>query len=94
MSERYPEIKGHPCPACGGMLFVGEGGYITCSWHQCPSPDYAIILASELQRVTPSLPQTEEEWKQCIGRSLKRANVSFTYKLLGVDEWGCGWVMN
>ena len=32
-----------PCPACGGRktLFVGEGGYLTCSWWRCPDPSAA-----------------------------------------------------
>ena len=47
----YPEIKGHRCPACGGSLFVGEGGYITCSWYRCPSPDYEIVLAGLGERL-------------------------------------------
>jgi len=27
------------CPACGSRgLFVGSGGYLTCSWQKCPNP--------------------------------------------------------
>lgn len=34
----YPKVKGY-CPmGCGQTLFVGEGGYITCSWAECPNP--------------------------------------------------------
>lgn len=32
---------------------------------QAAMDDSDVVPASELQRVTPSLPQTEEEWKQC-----------------------------
>jgi hypothetical protein len=30
----------HPCPACGstGTLFIGNGGYLTCSLIGCPDP--------------------------------------------------------
>jgi hypothetical protein len=35
----HEKIKGY-CPmGCGETLFVGEGGYITCSWVSCPAPD-------------------------------------------------------
>jgi hypothetical protein len=34
------------CPACNSSstLFVGNGGYITCSLNTCPDPDYADAL--------------------------------------------------
>jgi hypothetical protein len=35
----YPEIKGY-CPmGCGSTLFLGEGGFVTCSWINCPDPE-------------------------------------------------------
>ena len=38
VSDDYPEVEG-VCPACGGgSLFVGEGGYVTCSIIGCPEP--------------------------------------------------------
>lgn len=41
------KLKGY-CPmGCGETLFVGSGGYVTCSWHECPAPDaVATILES------------------------------------------------
>lgn len=34
-----PDIQGW-CPmGCGRTLFVGNGGYITCSYIHCPRPD-------------------------------------------------------
>ncbi|SEO83287.1 hypothetical protein [Actinacidiphila rubida] len=40
----FPDVKGH-CPACGGTsLFLGEGGYPTCSRAECPEPDAASTL--------------------------------------------------
>lgn len=33
----YESVKGK-CPACGGSLFLGEGGYVTCSFIGCPNP--------------------------------------------------------
>lgn len=41
---RFPRVRGK-CPmGCGEMLFLGEGGYVTCSWHDCPDPDAASRL--------------------------------------------------
>lgn len=32
-------VKGR-CVACGERsLFVGEGGWLTCSWSECTAPD-------------------------------------------------------
>lgn len=33
------DVRGY-CPmGCGETLFLGEGGYVTCSWFSCPMPD-------------------------------------------------------
>ena len=33
------------CPmGCGQTLFLGSGGYVTCSWVECPEPDVASTL--------------------------------------------------
>ena len=41
VAKGYPWVKG-TCPACGGRtLFVGSGGYITCSYIPCPDPGAA-----------------------------------------------------
>jgi len=30
------------CPSCNGsFIFIGEGGYLTCSYVDCPEPDVA-----------------------------------------------------
>lgn len=35
------------CPAgCGETLFLGKGGYVTCSWMECPDPALASQLLS------------------------------------------------
>lgn len=54
-----PETIRNRCPACGhDTLFIGSGGWLTCSWLQCRNPglDGAfeqaredIIRASQLQ---------------------------------------------
>lgn len=34
----YPQVQGK-CPACHGQsLFLGAGGYVTCSYLSCPNP--------------------------------------------------------
>jgi hypothetical protein len=36
-----PVVRGY-CPACRGeSLFLGNGGYVTCSRLDCPDPDAA-----------------------------------------------------
>lgn len=47
------EVQGF-CPmGCGQTLFLGSGGYVTCSWHECPRPDAAadILLIGETEHV-------------------------------------------
>jgi hypothetical protein len=44
VTERFPDVQGH-CPACGWTtLFLGDGGYVTCSRIDCPEPDAASTL--------------------------------------------------
>jgi hypothetical protein len=39
-------VQGH-CPmGCGELLFLGEGGHVTCSWIECPRPTAADELLS------------------------------------------------
>jgi hypothetical protein len=36
------------CPmGCGNTLFVGEGGFITCSYISCPEPDAVATLLQD-----------------------------------------------
>lgn len=45
------QLKGQ-CPmGCGDTLFVGSGGYVTCSWHKCPNPTaVADLQGSQIER--------------------------------------------
>lgn len=44
----FPDIQGR-CPACNGStLFLADGGYITCSWIECPNPDAASQIIGEV----------------------------------------------
>lgn len=39
--KTFPSIQGR-CPACrGDSLFIGSGGYVTCSRIDCPNPSAA-----------------------------------------------------
>ncbi|WP_460071110.1 DUF6085 family protein [Streptomyces sp. YKOK-I1] len=43
----HPLVQGR-CPACGGSsLFLGSGGYITCSRLDCPQPDAATEVIAD-----------------------------------------------
>lgn len=47
------KVKGF-CPmGCGETLFLGSGGYVTCSWVKCPRPDAAadILLERESEHI-------------------------------------------
>jgi len=48
---QLPWITDLECPACHstGFLFVGKGGYITCSVSDCPNPDYNNALHSHMK---------------------------------------------
>nr|WP_281364772.1 DUF6085 family protein [Streptomyces typhae] len=42
-----PHVQGR-CPACGAAgLFLGNGGYITCSVIDCPQPDAATEVLAD-----------------------------------------------
>ncbi|MFJ2004769.1 DUF6085 family protein [Streptomyces chartreusis] len=46
-------VQGH-CPACGwASLFVGDGGFLTCSRLECPQPDAAhqILATGEIEHI-------------------------------------------
>lgn len=45
------------CPACGwsNVLFVAEGGYITCSRLECPNPEAAHKVLETAQPVASSV---------------------------------------
>lgn len=47
------KVQGY-CPmGCGDTLFLGSGGYVTCSWVKCPRPDAAadVLLERETEHV-------------------------------------------
>lgn len=47
-----PMINGLDCPACGHpCLMLGDGGYVTCAYIDCPNPDFAEALLQYMDRV-------------------------------------------
>lgn len=45
------QIKGR-CPmGCGETLFVGQGGYVTCSYIHCPDPAAASRLLRDADKI-------------------------------------------
>jgi hypothetical protein len=51
------------CPACKShnTVFVGAGGYLTCSWAECPEPDF---LKAWIQHVENVRGATNKMWKK------------------------------
>jgi hypothetical protein len=47
LAAGFPLVKGN-CPACRhASLFLGTGGYPTCSNHECPEPDAATTVLEQ-----------------------------------------------
>lgn len=45
--EGWPKVAGY-CPACGtSSLFLGSGGWVTCSLDKCPNPTAAADVLDE-----------------------------------------------
>lgn len=50
LAAGFPLVKGR-CPACRhASLFLGTGGYPTCSNHECPEPDAATTVLEQYAR--------------------------------------------
>lgn len=53
LAARLPLVQGR-CPACGTAgLFLGDGGYVTCSVRECPEPDAASTTLERQAAVQP-----------------------------------------
>jgi hypothetical protein len=64
LAANLPLVKGR-CPACyGASLFLGDGGYVTCSRIDCPEPD-AASTALEQPAVEAQQPETQGGCSQC-----------------------------
>ncbi len=59
LAAGLPLVKGN-CPACGGSsLFLGDGGYVTCSRIDCPEPDAASTTLEQPAADETATTQTE-----------------------------------
>lgn len=83
-AERYPRVQGR-CPACGSeSLFLGSGGYVTCSCRPCPDPCGAADLLDRTATLARELVEARER--------LARVAVVLERAEQGADAWGtcCG----
>lgn len=72
----FPLVKGN-CPAChSASLFLGDGGYVTCSRIDCPEPDAA---TTALEQYANEAHQPTHAWKVESPRRDKWANWGATY---------------
>ncbi|MFJ3037747.1 hypothetical protein [Streptomyces tendae] len=62
----HPLVKGR-CPACrGASLFLGSGGYVTCSRLDCPDPTAADdLLHGEQRAPAPAATQATGPREHC-----------------------------
>ena len=44
------EVIRTPCPVCGGQLFIGSGGHLTCANLQCREPDTGDVYKEARKR--------------------------------------------
>lgn len=68
----YPQVKGR-CPWCGSQsLFVGKGGYVTCSWIECRRPDAASNLLEQSCAVLAAGVKAAEDFERSM-QAIKEA---------------------
>lgn len=62
VKDRFPEVKGY-CPmGCGSTLFLGEGGFVTCSWINCPDPETVSKILEDAAEKDHVVHVTETDW--------------------------------
>lgn len=48
------------CPmGCGKTLFAASGGYITCSFINCPDPNFVSVLMDQLDKIAKVLNEAD-----------------------------------
>ena len=67
--DKFPKVQGR-CPSCGReSLFLGSGGYVTCSIIGCADPDAAH------DALTPApTPQTTDDVREAVARAIRDRN--------------------
>lgn len=80
------------CPACKSKdtVFVGSGGYLTCSWTECPEPDYLKAWTQHVEDVRGSTwklaKQEIEHWKHYSELLLQAQNLKTEPVIMQVPE--------
>jgi hypothetical protein len=60
LAAGLPQVQGN-CPACGhASLFLGSGGYVTCSIAECPEPDAASTVLERTREAQQDRSQNGE----------------------------------
>lgn len=81
------------CPmGCGQTLFLGEGGYVTCSMLACPNPAAVSDLLDDPQTehvmtVTREGFTIRHPWRERIGRRLEECEVFDLIQQTPVGQW-------
>jgi len=91
----YQPVKGR-CPmGCGETLFLGDGGYVTCSFLKCPEPDAVSTILEERETghtatVSAAGITVRHPLKERLGTAL--ADCTVLAQLLGLPgplpDWG------
>ncbi|ARX81574.1 hypothetical protein SMD44_00972 [Streptomyces alboflavus] len=70
LAARLPLVQGR-CPACGTAgLFLGDGGYVTCSVRECPEPDAASTVLE--RQAAAAQPPADRDLRGRIAQALVR----------------------
>ena len=74
------------CPlGCGRTLFLGDGGYVTCSWVRCPNRAAASELLEQAATRAPLLDLTEEELRLVADELTLAADEDASREWAGLD---------
>jgi hypothetical protein len=79
MSEKIVD----KCPSCGssGTLFIGKGGYLTCSLIDCPQPGVGRALVALLAEN-----EETQEWEKFHPRAVKLLRKRKNFLVIAEDE--------
>lgn len=75
--SKHEQIKSW-CPACKSQdtVFIGSGGYLTCSWVECPEPDFLKAwrqyLEDERGATYRMFKKEHDYWKDLAERLIQR----------------------
>ena len=62
------------CPACGGSsLFLGDGGYVTCSRSDCPNRSAASDILDDREGHSQALSEVESRVRREVAEKIAQA---------------------